>query len=59
MVVLPLTSTQEQIVNIGRDLFFQNGSSVFGDAEDIDFGSANFQRIEIEDADFTLQKYID
>lgn len=59
MVDLPLT-TQEEIVNIGRDLFFQSGSSVFADVEDMDFGLAAFHHTEIEeDAEFTLQKYID
>lgn len=41
IVDLSLDSKQEKVVNIGKDLFFQNGSSIFGDIDDLEFGLAN------------------
>lgn len=60
VVDLPLTATHEEIVANARNLFFENESSSFGDAKDMEFGLANFQRQPIEAIEFSvLKNYID
>ena len=57
---LALHSTREEILHVGRNLFFKNRTSAFGSDEDMEIALYSFCREEIQDeGSFTLEKYID
>ena len=64
-VELPLSSNKEDVINIGKDLFFPDGCSSYGPSYKMSFGIANYQEKDVTEVKvdgvqlpFTLQRYI-
>ena len=64
VVDVSVSANIDAIINVGKELFFPDGKSSFGNIDEFRFGLANFKCEEVlEDSNelletFTLQKYI-
>lgn len=61
---LPLVAKCDEVIEIGRKLFFKDGQSIYGPESEMLFGLANFKQESISDVNkggvhFTVQGYID
>lgn len=65
-VELHLSSNKDDVINLGKTLFFQDGSSGYGSSDNMSFGIANYQQKDLTEISvdgvqlpFTLQRYIE
>lgn len=61
---LSLVAKCDEVIEIGRRLFFKDGQSIYGPESEMLFGPANFKQESISDVNegdvhFTVQGYID